>query len=528
MKPFATLLDRLLYTPQRGVKLRLMEDYFRATPDPDRGWGLAALTGALAFKNAKPTLIRDLVGTRVDPVLFAWSHDFVGDLAETAALVWPERPTNRDWPRLVEVVTTLDALPKRDLPDEVGAWLDALDANGRWALLKLITGSLRVGASARLAKSAVAALGPVPVEAVEEAWHGLAPPYAPLFAWLEGKAPRPDHSATPVFRPLMLAHPLEAEDRARIDPDAYAAEWKWDGIRVQISSQGGEVRLFSRTGDDISPVFPDIEAAVNFAGVVDGELLVRHEGVGLGSFNDLQQRLGRKAVTPKVMAAYPAFVHLYDILYDGTEDVRALPYPERRTRLEALFARHRPARMDLPPPVPFKGLAELDALRLSCEGTEREGVMLKRKDSPYTAGRPKGPWFKWKRDPRRLDCVVMYAQRGHGKRSSFYSDYTFGVWREGEAGDELVPVGKAYSGFTDEELGRLDRWVRDHTVKRYGPVREVAPGLVLEIAFDAAHRSTRHKSGLAMRFPRVARIRWDKPFLEADRIETLERMVEGE
>ena len=524
MKPFAALLDRLLYTPQRNVKLRLMEDYFRHVPDPDRGYGLAALTGGLAFKNAKPTLIRDLVVTRVDPVLFAWSHDYVGDLAEAAALVWPERASNRDWPRLHEVVATLEATAKRDLPDEVAAWLDALDANGRWALLKLITGSLRVGASARLAKTALASLGSAAVEEVEEVWHGLRPPYASLFAWLEGRGPRPDHVG-PAFRPLMLAHPLEDADLPRFDPDAYAAEWKWDGIRVQIAAQGGEVRLYSRTGDDVSETFPEIADAVRFEGVLDGELLVRHEAC-IGSFNDLQQRLGRKVVTAKVRADYPAFVHLYDILFEASQDLRSLPYTERRLRLEAFVARHRPDRMDLPPQVAFTGLDDLEALRRSCEGSEREGLMLKRRDSPYTAGRPKGPWFKWKRDALLLDCVVMYAQRGHGKRSSFYSDYTFGLWREGEGGrSELVPVGKAYSGFTDEELTKLDRWVRDHTVKRYGPVREVSAGLVLEVAFDSAHRSTRHKSNLAMRFPRVHRIRWDKPHEEADRLEALERIV---
>jgi DNA ligase-1 len=212
-------------------------------------------------------------------------------------------------------------------------------------------------------------------------------------------------------------------------------------------------------------------------------------------------------------------------------DLRGLDLLERRARLEAFVARHSPPRMDVSTLVPFSDLAELDELRRSCRGSEREGLMLKRKDSPYLAGRPKGPWFKWKRDALTLDCVLMYAQRGHGRRSSFYSDYTFGVWRakDGAAGEgdaELVPVGKAYFGFTDAELQKLDRHVRDHTTRRYGPVREVTPNLVLEIAFDSVHRSTRHKSGVAMRFPRVHRIRWDKPAEEADRLEAVERLVE--
>lgn len=561
MKPFADLLERLLYTPQRNVKIALMLDYFRSVPDPDRGFGLAALTGTLSFKNAKAGLIRDLVATRTDPVLFGWSYDFVGDLAETAALLWPEAggegSRHDDWPHLTEVVQALATTQKSALPARVAGWLDTLDANGRWALLKLVTGSLRVGASARLAKLALAAYGQVPPEEVEEVWHVLEPPYVPLFAWLDGKAPRPATDEAPVFRPLMLAHPIEAEDRPKVeaDLDAYWAEWKWDGIRVQIVSQAGQVRLYSRTGDDVSATFPEITESVRFKGVLDGEMLVGRPGgasiavpesaageerlpvpsepVGevegaVESFNDLQQRLGRKQVSAAMLERYPAFVRLYDILFDGTEDLRGLPLTERRARLEAFFAREQPLRMDLSPLVPMAGMDALDVMRREVRGTPREGLMLKRKDSPYLSGRPKGYWWKWKREAHLLDCVVMYAQRGHGKRSSFYSDYTFGCWREGPDGPELVPVGKAYSGFTDEELRRLDRWIRDHTTNRFGPVREVEQGLVLEVAFDSAHRSNRHKSGVAMRFPRVNRIRWDKPAAEADLVERLEKLILAE
>jgi DNA ligase 1 len=525
LKPFAALLDRLVLTPQRNAKLRLLVDYFAAVPDPDRGYGLAALTGGLTFRNAKAGLIRELAMRRVDPVLFGWSYDFVGDLAETMWLVWPARPSDRDWPHLVEVVATLQTGSRVALAETVEGWLDSLDATGRWALLKLITGGLRVGVSARLAKIALAQHWQRDVAEIEEVWHGLQPPYAELFAWLEGRGPRPSLDEKPVFRPLMLANSLEDHEVAGLELEAYAAEWKWDGIRVQIAAVGDEVRLYSRTGDDISGSFPEIVEAVAFAGVLDGELLVKR-GEEIASFNDLQQRLGRKAPTAKLIESHPSVVHLYDILFDGAEDLRGLALLERRARLEAFVARHAPRRMDVSPLVPFADLAELDALRQGCRGSEREGLMLKRKDSGYLAGRPKGPWFKWKRDALTLDCVLMYAQRGHGRRSSFYSDYTFGVWREGEGGSELVPVGKAYFGFTDAELAQLDRHVRDHTTRRYGPVREVIPNLVLEIAFDSVHRSSRHKSGVAMRFPRVHRIRWDKPAAEADRLETVERLVE--
>ena len=515
MKAFADLLERLLYTPQRNVKLALILNYLRHAPDPDRGWGLAALTGGLQLQNAKPALIRDLVMARTDPVLFGWSYDFVGDLAETAALIWPRGAHEPSWPPLSEIVAALETTPKSRLPELIGTWLDQLDANGRWALLKLVTGALRVGVSARLAKIALAEYGRVDVSEIEEVWHCAQPPYMDLFAWLDGKGPRPALADTPVFRPLMLAHPLEEADLGKLEAelDAYLAEWKWDGIRIQIAATGRGVRLYSRSGDDIGNAFPELTAGIGFQAVLDGELLVGEAGEQgeVRSFNDLQQRLNRKAVTPSLLEA--------------EEDLRPLPFSERRRRLEAFVARERPARMDVSPLVTLKSLAELDSLRAGLRGTAYEGLMLKRKTSPYVAGRPRGLWWKWKRDAFLLDCVLMYAQRGHGKRSSFYSDYTFGVWREGADGAELVPVGKAYFGFTDEELRELDGWIRNHTVNRFGPVREVEPRLVLEVAFDAVHRSTRHKSGVAMRFPRVHRIRWDKPAAEADHLQRLEKLI---
>jgi DNA ligase-1 len=524
MKPFAELLDRLLHAPQRSAKLALLVDHVRTVPDPDRGYGLAALTGGLAFPHAGPALVRELATARTDPVLFAWSYDFVGDLAETTALIWPERASARGWPDLREVITTLGTAPGPELPEIVAGWLDTLDATGRWVLLKLVTGGLRVGVSARLAKLALAEHGGVEVSAIEEVWHGLRPPYLPLFAWLDGTAPRPELAGAPLFRPLMLATTLLDEDLSGLDLQAYVAEWKWDGIRVQIAATGAGVRLYSRTGDDIGRAFPEILDAVRFRAVLDGELLVGHEDAP-ASFDHLQQRLNRKAATARLLRDHPAFVRLYDILFDGAEDLRPLPFLARRARLEAFLARERPQHLDLSPLLPFTGPARLEELRRSARGTPTEGLMLKRKDSPYLAGRPRGPWFKWKRDPHTADVVLMYARRGHGCRSSFYSDYTFGAWREGAQGPELVPVGKACFGFTDEELARLDRWVREHTRQRYGPVREVEPALVLEVAFDAVQPSPRHKSGLAMRFPRIHRIRWDKPASEADRLESLERLI---
>jgi len=534
MNRFAALIDALVFMPSRNGKIRLMQDYFATTPDPERGWALAALTGDLAFAAAKPAAIRDLVMRRVDPELFGWSYDFVGDLAETTALIWPERPgTNRPPPGLAEVVGDLTRAKRAEVPALMEGWLDALDSTGRWALLKLITGALRIGVSARLAKTALADWGAAngagaSVDAIEELWHGLTPPYEPLFAWLENRARRPTVSDTGGFRPLMLAQPLEEADLATLDPATYRAEWKWDGIRVQaVGRPLGDPRLYSRTGDDIAAAFPDVAERLRFDAVLDGELLVVRDGQ-VAPFNDLQQRLNRKQATAKLVREYPAFIRLYDLLMEEGEDLRPLPFDQRRRRLEAWMDRVRPAGMDLSPLVPFTDWPALAEIRATALQPAIEGLMLKRADSPYTAGRPKGPWFKWKRGPRLLDCVLMYAQRGHGKRSSFYSDFTFGAWTApAEAGGELVPVGKAYFGFTDEELAQLDKWVRSHTTNRFGPVREVEAGLVLEVAFDSVHPSTRHKSGLAMRFPRINRIRWDKPAHEADLVTTLAAMVAG-
>jgi len=542
MNRFAQLLDRLAFEHARNAKLRLMADYFRTVTDPERGWALAALTGSLSFAHAKPGLIRALVIERIDPVLFGWSYDYVGDLAETVALLWPEPARQQKEvraPSLTEVVSALATLGKSELPGRLAGWLDALDETGRWALLKLVTSGLRIGVSARLAKTAVAGLGDKAPDEIELLWPALAPPYVELFAWVEGRGEKPDNVNPLAFRPAMLAHAIEETEFAALDPADYLAEWKWDGIRVQAVANGkAPARLYSRTGEDISKSFPDLTAALRFDGSIDGELLVMRDR-RVQPFNSLQQRLNRKAVTDKLTAEFPAHLRAYDVLVDGADDLRDRPFVERRARLEAFVARTASPRLDLSPLVAFSTWEELAAARADparhgagADADAVEGVMLKRRDAPYVPGRPKGLWWKWKRGPILVDAVLMYAQRGSGKRSSFYSDYTFGVWRRGEDGDELVPVGKAYFGFTDDELLQIDRFVRRNTIDRFGPVREVvhAPdkGLVMEVAFEGLARSNRHKSGIAMRFPRINRLRWDKPPAEADRLETLERLLKRE
>ena len=526
MNRFANLLDRLAYAPGRNDKLAFMADYFGTVPDPDRGYALAALTGELDFKHAKPALIRGLIEERTDPVLFCWSYDYVGDMAETISLMWPARHGINRVPELGEIVETVREPPKTGMPGLIAGYLDGLDENGRWALIKLITGGLRIGVSARLAKTALAQYGNLDLAELEEIWHGLEPPYESLFAWADGKTERPSPDIAAPFRPVMLAHPVGEADFEKLDPADFRAEWKWDGIRVQAVAEGGEKVLYSRTGDDISGAFPDVLAAMDFDGAIDGELLVIRDGK-IAPFSDLQKRLNRKTVSKKLLAEYPAGIRAYDLLVDEGEDLRELPFDTRRARLEAWAEKRSDSRIAISPLIEFDSFGQLDDIRNHGDAQSVEGVMLKRGDSPYVAGRPKGPWFKWKRDPFLVDAVLLYAQRGHGKRSSFYSDYTFGVWREGE----LVPVGKAYFGFTDEELKRLDKHVRQNTINSFGPVREVThepdDGLVFEVAFEGLNRSTRHKSGLAMRFPRIHRIRWNKPPHEADRIEALEKLLSG-
>jgi DNA ligase 1 len=535
---FAALLDALAYEPRRNGKIALLRRYFSATPDPERGYALAAITGALSFRNAKAGLVRNLIAERTDPVLFGLSYDYVGDLSETVALLWPARTGGgaSEPPHLSDIIAALDTRHRAELPALVAAWLDDLAETGRWALLKLITGALRIGVSARLCKLALAELGGVEADEIEKIWFGLSPPYLDLFAWLEGKGAKPSSEDPAPFRPVMLAHPVEDRDFDEVTPETFCAEWKWDGIRVQFASGldadgARRTRIYSRTGEDISAAFPDLVEAIRIDGAIDGELLVVSEGL-VQSFNTLQQRLNRKAVTARMLADFPAHIRAYDILFDKDADCRDMPFIERRARLEALASRHEGSRLDLSPLISFGSVDDLAAhrddpsiLHARADHAAIEGLMLKRLDSLYMPGRPKGLWYKWKRDPRLVDAVLMYAQRGHGKRSSFYSDFTFGIWKE----DRLVPVGKAYFGFTDEELVELDRYVRKNTGQRFGPVREVAHGadhgLVLEIAFEGLQRSTRHKSGIAMRFPRISRIRWDKPASEADRIETLEAML---
>ena len=525
MKAFATLLDLLSYMPSRLGKLALLKAYFKTTPDPDRGFALAALSDALPVTVPLRRIITELSKDRFDPYLFGLSRDYVGDSAETLALIWPQTAANQTPPQLHEIIETLQPLKSGMVAAVIGKWLDQCNTVERWALLKFLSGASRVGVSARLAKTALAEAFGADLPDVEEMWHGISPPYLSLFAWLEGRGEKPISGGQPVFKPLMLSNPLEDAVRDALDISEFAVEWKWDGIRVQFSRSGNVTKLFSRSGEDISATFPELISDQNFEGILDGELLVKHQN-GVAAFSELQQRLNRKNVTAPMLKKYPAHIRLYDALHLDGEDLRGLSFDERRKRLESWSEKCETHHTDLSPLLQIHNKAQLLDVWSNIREGGIEGLMLKRRASAYLQGRQQGHWYKWKRRPLVADCVLLYAQRGAGKRSSFYSDYTFGAWKQDGDQRSLVPVGKAYSGFTDEELRKIDRFIRENTTQKFGPVRSVKPDLVFEVAFDAINLSGRHKSGIAMRFPRISRIRWDKPADEADTLENLMKLVE--
>jgi len=531
MNNFAQLLESLIFSPRRSVKQAHLVSWIAETPFPDKGWGLAALIGDLTFPAVKAGVIRELAAETSDKYLFELSYDFVGDLAETVALLWPahavckEASQTSQIPALNQIVERLISVCRADSKSVLAGYLDQMNVSQRWALLKMATGGMRVGLAARMARLAIAEYYHRDIAEIEEIWPLLHPPYAELFDWLEGRAERPSAKGRAVFRPMMLAHPIDETRLDTLECNDWQVEWKWDGARIQLVSAEQGVKLFSRSGDDISASFPELAGPMEWKGVLDGEILAGTPEK-IDSFNALQKRLNRKTASVKMQRSNPVFLRFYDIMFCGKSDLRALPLSDRRKMLEAQAGQIDHPQYDISALLEAKDGAHLARLRDDCRQSRLiEGLMLKAKDSPYQAGRITGAWYKWKRDPLLADLVMMYAQRGHGKRSSYYSDYSFGAWTETENGVELVPVAKAYSGFTDAELKKLDKFVKDHTTNRFGPVREVEHKLVVEIAFDSIHLSPRHKSGVAMRFPRVHMIRWDKAVEEADQLSEIKKLI---
>ena len=521
MKTFSSLLEKLLFTPSRNRKKSALKEYIANTPDPDRGYALAAITGDFKVKNITASFYHELIKDQVDYELFKMSYDYVGDLAETISLIWPIKSVKiQDELSLHAFINLINENSKSEQKKIILDLMNKSNANERWSIIKLTTGGFRIGVSAKLVKLALAEYGNKNIEDIERIWHGLSYPYLNLFEWLENKSFKPKIKFSDMFHPMMLAHPInEEKDFNNLKPSDFFAELKWDGIRVQLVLDNKNKKVYSRTGDEISQSFPDIVSNINGNAVLDGELLVGRKFEAL-PFNFLQKRLNRKKPSKKIINEIPAFVKLYDILFENGNDLRDLPLSERRYILSNWLKLNPSECLDISKIIDFKDWNDLKQIKIeSTEKFNQEGLMIKSKNSVYLSGRPRGLWFKWKKNPLFLDTILMYAQRGHGKRSSYYSDFTFGVLND----NAIVPIGKAYFGFTNEELKKLDNWVRKNTINRFGPVREVKKELVLEIAFDSINESKRHKSGLALRFPRIHRIRWDKPTNETDYLKDIKK-----
>ena len=528
MKAFADLFRELDQSTATGDKRAALVRYFRDAPAADAAWAVALLSGAKLSKIANTRELREWVSQESGQPdwLVDESYDHVGDLAETLTLLMDEPAQESPDRSLVDWIEgVLLPIAGKDLElrrsTVVGGW-QALPCDQRLLFNKLLTGSLRVGVSQRLVQQALAELSGIDISRIAQRMLGAWAPTPESLRDLLTVQELPGDREQPY--PFFLASPLENEAMALGAIDDWLLEWKWDGIRLQLIRRAGEIALWSRGEERLDGRFPEIEAAAATLPsdcVIDGELLAWLEGDSPLPFGSLQTRIQRRKPGAKTLAAAPARVLAYDLLELQGQDLRERPLVERRSMLQALLEAHGDPRISLSPAVAADSWNSAAALRDSARERGVEGLMLKRASSAYQSGRRRGDWWKWKVDPLTIDAVLLYAQSGHGRRSTLYTDYTFGVW-DGEA---LVPVAKAYSGLDDKEILSLDSWIRAHTVERFGPVRSVQPHHVFELGFEAVNASKRHKSGIAVRFPRILRWRRDKPFTEADRLETLQALA---
>jgi DNA ligase-1 len=544
MVRFARLFDDIDRTTSTNAKVGAMARYFAEAPAADAAWAVFFLTGRRLKRLVPSAALHDwaLGATGLPPWLLAECYAVVGDGAETAALVLDQLPATpaetggetsespaeagSDGLPLSEWVNAR-ILPLRGLDPEVQRarvtrWWGPLDRLQRFVLLKMLTGELRVGVSQTLVVRALAQASGLPRATIAARLMGDWAPSADWFvSVVTGNATDADHSRP---YPFFLAAPLDDDPSTLGAPGDWIVEWKWDGIRAQLIRRGSAVHLWSRGEELITQRFPDVAAAATHlpeGTVLDGEILAFRDGRPL-PFSALQQRIGRQKQVAQMARQVPVVFMAYDLLEEGGLDIRDVPLHERRRRLDAILG---PAAgvLRLSPVVTAGSWTELPAQRDASRERGVEGLMIKRAAAPYGVGRRRGEWWKWKIDPYTIDAVLIYAQPGSGKRASLLTDYTFGVWHEGA----LVPVAKAYSGLTNEEIGEMDRWIRRHTVERYGPVRHLEPVHVFELGFEGIARSPRHRSGIAVRFPRMLRWRRDKPAAEADTLDTVTRLLES-
>ncbi|CAN7601788.1 ATP-dependent DNA ligase [Rhizobacter sp. LjRoot28] len=540
MKAFARLFAELDATTSTRAKTEALVGYFKSAPAADAAWALYMLAGGKPRQTVPTALLRstarEMAG--IPEWLFDESYNIVGDLAETVALVLPPPGGAVEVPLHVWMQERLIAL-RGQTPEATAhalrTYWNELDTAGRFILTKLIGGGFRVGVARNLVVRALAQSAGLDAKVLAQRMMGYTdkqhtPSAAAFTALLD-----PDHVATASGQPypFFLAHPLQAPVESLGNRADWLVEWKWDGIRAQLIRRGGESWLWSRGEDLLNGRFPELDAAhgqLPDHTVIDGEIVVWREGRVM-PFAQLQQRIGRKNVTKKILGEAPVALLAYDLLEHEGQDLRARPMHERRALLEQVIGRREGSPLRVSPLVDAPDWASLAALRDESRARGVEGFMLKQRDGHYGTGRTKdvGLWWKWKIDPYTIDAVLIYAQGGHGRRANLYTDYTFAVW-DGVAGDaenprRLVPFAKAYSGLTDEEMRQVDQRIRQTTTEKFGPVRSVTPTLVVELGFEGIQASPRHKSGIAVRFPRMLRLRWDKPVDEADTLETLRALI---
>ncbi len=523
MNGFVTLCMKLDATRSTHLKLDALKDYFRSAEDGDAAWALYYLMGNKPRRLVSTTLLREWVADAQELPLWLVeeTYEHVGDLAECLAALWPQGDTAMDPMSLKQVVET-ELLPlakcnEQEKRERLSSIWSRFNREERFLFNKLITGGFRMGVGRSLSARALAELAELEAPVMEQRLMGAFSPDAASYRRLFAEETEQDSLARPY--PFFLAKALDKEPQELGPVEEWQAEWKWDGIRAQLLWRGGQFHLWSRGEEQIGERFPELETysmGLPDGTVLDGELLA-WDGEAPMSFQELSRRVNRQKPGKKILRDIPVLFMVYDLLEAGGEDLRALPLRERRQRLLPILGRLGGDRFRISETLQAQSWEQLAELRSHSREQRVEGLMLKRLDSPYGSGRRGDSWWKWKVDPFRVDAVLLYAQAGHGRRAGLYTDYTFGLWKEGE----LLPFAKAYSGLSDEELKEVDRFIRKHTVERFGPVRQVEPHLVVELAFEGLQASKRHKSGVAVRFPRIIRIRHDKSPAEADHIEEL-------
>ena len=537
MEAFARLYAELDATTSTHAKLAALDAYFRGAAAADAAWAAYFLAGGRPRQLVPVRVLRDVAvaAAGLPRWLFDECYDAVGDFAETVAHVLP--PPSRtsdaglaDW--MSVRVLPLRGVDPETIADRLRGYLDELDASGRFLLLKLLGGSFRVGVSRLLVTRALAAVSGVDAKIVAQRLIGYTgvdrrPDAVAFRALIASEHAGATASAHPY--PFFLAHPLTIPVASLGAASEWLVEWKWDGIRAQLVRRGGTTCVWSRGEELVTERFPELAAAgalVPDETVIDGEIVVMKDG-NVAPFAALQTRIGRKLLSARILASVPVVLLAYDLLEDHGQDLRNLPQHERRARLARVVAATNAPALQLSPLVEMPSWDAYAALRDESRSRGVEGFMLKHRNARYGVGRTKdvGTWWKWKIDPLSVDAVLVYAQRGHGRRASLYSDYTFAVWDARDGERRLTPFAKAYSGLTDAEMRRVDAIVRKTTIEKFGPVRSVTPTLVFELGFEGIQHSPRHKSGIAVRFPRILRWRTDKDVAEADSIDALQALL---